>query len=148
MALKPLEIQKKGLKTLRKKIKAKKTKLETLLAKQKCISSEDEAWLDHEGNLVDLEKVVDKLETASDYDRDVERCKVVLDARQAAEDALINGGDDDVNDNADKPTNAFLRRDFLKLSISITSHLNGINIPTARRVEADLASIARQMHRL
>ncbi|KAG6858013.1 hypothetical protein C0991_004024, partial [Blastosporella zonata] len=40
---------------------------------QKYISSEDEAWLDHEGNLVDLETVVDKLETASDYERGVER---------------------------------------------------------------------------
>ncbi|KAG6912163.1 hypothetical protein DXG01_016830, partial [Tephrocybe rancida] len=35
--------------------------------------------------------------------------KAVLNAQQAADDALINGGDDDAGDNADKPTDAFLR---------------------------------------
>ncbi|KAG6851764.1 hypothetical protein C0991_006337, partial [Blastosporella zonata] len=54
-----------GLKTLKDEVKAKKTKLKSLLMQQKYISSEDEAWLDHEGNLVDLETVVDKLETAA-----------------------------------------------------------------------------------
>ncbi|KAG6844280.1 hypothetical protein H0H87_008186 [Tephrocybe sp. NHM501043] len=66
-------VLKKGLKTLRNKVKAKKIKLKTLLAEQKSILCKDEVWLDHEGNLVDLEKVVDKLETALDYERDVER---------------------------------------------------------------------------
>ncbi|KAG6828173.1 hypothetical protein H0H87_002752, partial [Tephrocybe sp. NHM501043] len=66
-------VLKKGFKTLRDKVKAKKGKLKILLAEQKSILSKDEAWMDHKGNLVDLEKVVDKLETASDYERCVER---------------------------------------------------------------------------
>ncbi|KAG6916010.1 hypothetical protein DXG01_008820 [Tephrocybe rancida] len=39
---------------------------------------------------------------------DEDICKAVLNAQQAAQDALINGGNDDVDDNADKPTDAFL----------------------------------------
>ncbi|KAG6849703.1 hypothetical protein C0991_011138, partial [Blastosporella zonata] len=80
---------------------------------------------------------------------DEDICKAVLDARQAQEDTLIMGGDNDVDDDADMPlTDGCLRRDFLKLSVSITSHLNSMNDPIARRVEADLASITRQMRRL
>ncbi|KAG6848709.1 hypothetical protein C0991_012603, partial [Blastosporella zonata] len=80
---------------------------------------------------------------------DEEICKAVLDARLAQEDALITGGDNDVDDDADiTPTDGCFRRDFIKLAVSITSHLNSMNDPIARRVEADLASITRQIRRL
>ncbi|KAG6892040.1 hypothetical protein C0992_002159, partial [Termitomyces sp. T32_za158] len=69
MGLKPLEILKKGLKILKKEVKTKKEHLQAQLAAWKPISVEDEAWFDHEGNLVDFEAVMDSLETASDYER-------------------------------------------------------------------------------
>ncbi|KAG6855502.1 hypothetical protein H0H87_001949 [Tephrocybe sp. NHM501043] len=55
----------------------------------------------------ELINLIDKIECLhKSTDKDI--CKVVLDAQQAAEDALINGRDDDIDNNADKPTNAFL----------------------------------------
>lgn len=53
MALKPLELLRKGLKTLQNRVKTKKEALEAQLAKKKSISQEDEEWLDNEANLVD-----------------------------------------------------------------------------------------------
>ncbi|KAG6860644.1 hypothetical protein C0995_009065 [Termitomyces sp. Mi166 len=71
MGLNPLEVLKKSLKTLQNEVKAKKIQLEAQLAVQKPISSEDKAWLDQDGNLVDLVAVVENLETASDYEREL-----------------------------------------------------------------------------
>ncbi|KAG6823822.1 hypothetical protein H0H92_008962 [Tricholoma furcatifolium] len=55
------------------KVKDKKNKIERLLADRKPISSADEAWLDNDANLVDFEVVVENLDSASDYDRGLER---------------------------------------------------------------------------
>ena len=50
MAVKPLEILKKGLETLQKQVKSKKDQLQACLAEKKSISSQDEDWLDHKAN--------------------------------------------------------------------------------------------------
>lgn len=49
---KPLEVLKKGLKALRKQVKTRREKLQGLLASKQKIPSQDEDWLDNEGNLV------------------------------------------------------------------------------------------------
>jgi len=71
--LKPLKVLKKGLKILHNQVKAKRDKLQGLLAKKKSISPEDEEWLDHAANFVDEQQVLDALENASDYERGLER---------------------------------------------------------------------------
>ncbi|KAH0578796.1 hypothetical protein H2248_002993 [Termitomyces sp. 'cryptogamus'] len=91
MGLKSLKILKKGLKTLQNEVKAKKEHLQAQLAAQKPISSEVEAWLDQDGNLVDFVAVVDTLETASDYERglielDVQQQGLIRKLREAAGD--------------------------------------------------------------
>ena len=61
MPLGPLEVQKKGLKTLQAQVKAKKEKLQAQLHEKKSISSLDEKWLDNEANLVDEQQVLEAL---------------------------------------------------------------------------------------
>ncbi|KAG6881883.1 hypothetical protein C0993_012560 [Termitomyces sp. T159_Od127] len=73
MGLKPVEALKKGLKILQTEVKAKKEHLQAQLAARKPISPDDETWLDHDGNLVDFVVVVNTLETASDYERELTR---------------------------------------------------------------------------
>jgi hypothetical protein len=73
MALKPLEILKKGLKALQKKVQSKKDQLQACLAEKQSISSQDGDWLDHEANLVDGRHVIDALECTSDYEKGLER---------------------------------------------------------------------------
>jgi hypothetical protein len=72
MTLKPLEILKKGLAKLSQKTKTKRDELKAKLSRNDTISSADEQWLDHDGNLVDEQRVLDRLESASDYDRGIE----------------------------------------------------------------------------
>ena len=76
MTLKPLEILKKGLAKLSQKTKAKRDELKAKLSRSETISSADERWLDGDGNLVDEQRVLDTLESASDYDRGVERLDI------------------------------------------------------------------------
>ena len=73
MAVKPLEILKKGLETLQKQVKSKKDQLQACLAEKKLISSQDEDWLDHEANSVDEHRIIDALERASDYEKGLGR---------------------------------------------------------------------------
>jgi hypothetical protein len=73
MPLKPLEVLKKGLKTLCDQVKAKKSQLWTQLAEGNSISSQEEKWLDAEADLVKEARLVDILENASDYERGIER---------------------------------------------------------------------------
>ena len=65
----PIDVLKKGLKTLRKQTDARKLNIQADLKAQKSTTESDEAWLDGEGNLVDEERVINLLENASDYDR-------------------------------------------------------------------------------
>ena len=66
---KPLEVLKKGLKALRKQVKTRREKLQGLLASKQKIPSQDEDWLDNEGNLVVEKQVVETLDNSSDYER-------------------------------------------------------------------------------
>lgn len=68
MALKPLEVLKKGLANFTETIKTCKKELGAKLARAETISSSDERWLDGEANTVDEQRVLDTLESASDYD--------------------------------------------------------------------------------
>ena len=69
----PVATLKKGLAEFSKKIKARKDKLTEKLANKEQISSSDEHWLDHEANTVDEQRVLDILEAASDYEKEVGR---------------------------------------------------------------------------
>ncbi|KAF5336776.1 hypothetical protein D9757_015540 [Collybiopsis confluens] len=69
----PLEVLKKALSALKKKHRTRAEKLRQKLAKKEKRSEEDEAWLDGEANLVDEERVIDKLGNASDYEREIGR---------------------------------------------------------------------------
>ena len=66
MALKPLDVLKKGLKLLQHRVKAKREEIQARLADKKSISSQEEKWLDNEANLVDEQQVLDTLEKASE----------------------------------------------------------------------------------
>ena len=72
MTLKPLEVLKKGLAKLSQKTKTKQDELTAKLSRSETILSADEQWLDHDGNLIDEQHVLDILESASDYNRGVE----------------------------------------------------------------------------
>ena len=69
MALKPLDILKKGLAKFSNNTKDHKDKLNAKLSQRETISSVDEQWLDHDANTVDEQRVLDDLEAASDYKR-------------------------------------------------------------------------------
>ena len=73
MVLNPLNVLKKGLKTLRNQVKTKKEQLQTWLAEGKSISSQEEKWLDGEANFIDEDHVLEALELASDYEWGLER---------------------------------------------------------------------------
>ena len=73
MAPNPIATLKKGLVEFSKKIKARKDKLTDKLAKNEKISDDDEHWLDHEANTVDEQRVLDALEAASDYKKEIGR---------------------------------------------------------------------------
>lgn len=65
--MKPVDLLKKGLKKLQDQTHARKGALEAALKANQPISEADEEWLDHTGNLVDEERIVNMLEHASDY---------------------------------------------------------------------------------
>lgn len=67
-----LDVLKKGLARLKNQVNSRKNDLLSRLHRKETISSEDEHWLDHDGNLVD-EALVDSLENASDYERGLGR---------------------------------------------------------------------------
>ncbi|KAF8314380.1 uncharacterized protein EI90DRAFT_3013815 [Cantharellus anzutake] len=66
--MKQVNILKKGLKKLQDETSDRKRKLEADLQALRPISEVDEEWLDNTGNLVDEERVVGELETASDLE--------------------------------------------------------------------------------
>jgi hypothetical protein len=73
MPLKPLDILRKGLKSLENEVKAKRDHLLARLADQKSITSSEEHWLDNDANLIDEELILDALEKASDYEMGIAR---------------------------------------------------------------------------
>ena len=46
------------------------------LAKKEQLSDDDENWLDNDGNLVNEQRVIETLDTASDFERGLERLSV------------------------------------------------------------------------
>ena len=71
--MKPVEILKKGLSKLQNQTCDRKAHLQACLQAGQSISNSDEEWLDHDGNLVDEEQLVDDLNNASDYDQRLKR---------------------------------------------------------------------------
>jgi hypothetical protein len=88
-----LDVLKKGLATLKDHIKTRKDGLLARLARKEKISDADTAWFDRgAANHVDEDRVVEKLETASDYGRgfgrlDVKELGLVESLKQLAEGA-------------------------------------------------------------
>ena len=72
MTPKPLDVLKKGLSKITHGVKVCKDELKAKLAWKESISSADEHWLDHEGNTVDEQQIIETLDAASDYERGVE----------------------------------------------------------------------------
>ncbi|KAJ7798122.1 hypothetical protein B0H14DRAFT_3492881 [Mycena olivaceomarginata] len=64
-----LEVLKQGFRALKKHISPRKEALEKRLAENESMTSDDERWLDGEGNVCDEEWALKDLETASDYER-------------------------------------------------------------------------------
>ena len=88
-------------------------------------------------NLVDESRIMD--ETTDD-----EICWAVLDARRAQEEALINGGDDDADDDASVepcPTH----REVLQAASVLNKYSDTLDDPIARKLEGVLASFRHQM---
>jgi hypothetical protein len=54
---KPLDVLKKGLSKVTQSLKVRKDELNAKLAQKESISSSDEHWLDHEGNIIDDQHV-------------------------------------------------------------------------------------------
>ena len=75
-ALKPLDVLKKGLSRFSEKIKFRKDTLSSKLSRRETISSEDERWLDNEVNTTDEQRVLETLESASDYERGVQKLDI------------------------------------------------------------------------
>ncbi|KIK76973.1 hypothetical protein PAXRUDRAFT_168237 [Paxillus rubicundulus Ve08.2h10] len=69
----PVEVLKKGLTKLHDQIRERKAKLEVKLKASQPISEVDEDWLDGDGNLIDEERVVETLDSASDYEQGLAR---------------------------------------------------------------------------
>ncbi|KAG6839170.1 hypothetical protein C0991_011817, partial [Blastosporella zonata] len=59
MATKALETLQKGLSSLKKQIKTRRDSLLKQLSEKQTISDADANWLDHEGNPVDEERVLE-----------------------------------------------------------------------------------------
>ena len=66
--MEPITALKKGLKKLQDQVFIRKASLEAALKANQAISEADEEWLDHDGNLVDEERLVHELDTALDYE--------------------------------------------------------------------------------
>jgi hypothetical protein len=112
----PLNILKKGLKALRKRVASRKTQLEADLKAGKTISAEEEEWLDGAGNLVDEEHVVQVLDNGSDYERGLERLD--MKNRGIVRELISLGGGD-----KEPPSKKRKRTSFIKYqSRKLTGH--------------------------
>jgi hypothetical protein len=97
MVSNPLEVLRKGLKTLHDQVKAKKEQLQAQLAEGKSIPLQDAEWLDGEANLVDEDRVLEALEKASNYEQGLEGLDegqrgLVMKLQQAAGEILKSAG--------------------------------------------------------
>jgi hypothetical protein len=97
-------------------------------------------------NRMDIEALLNPADESHVIDEttDEEICQAVLDARKAQEEGPINGGDNDVDDDAPVepcPT----RREVLQAAAVINKYIDGVDDPSARKLEGILASFKRQM---
>ena len=69
----PLYSLQKGLQILQNQVQSRKSRIGTDLKANKVLTESDEEWLDGEGNLVDEERVVQDLQSASDYEMGLKR---------------------------------------------------------------------------
>ena len=63
---------KKAFSRITQSFKVRNDELNAKLAQKETISSSDEHWLDHKGNTIDEERIIETLEATSDYERGVE----------------------------------------------------------------------------
>jgi hypothetical protein len=68
-----LDTLKKGFKQLSARINDKRCKLVARLSRKEAILSSNADWLDQDRNTVDEQRILDTLESASDYERAVEQ---------------------------------------------------------------------------
>jgi hypothetical protein len=99
-----------------------------------------------QGNRMDIEALLNPVDESHVVDEvtDEEIFHAVIDARNAQEDGPINGGDDDIDDNASIeacPT----RREVLQAATVISQYVDSVDGPLARKLEMVLASFGRQM---
>ena len=69
----PFSILRKGLNTLKYRVQTCKIDLEAKLRPKEKSMDADEEWLDNDGNVIDEQHILETLETASNYERGVER---------------------------------------------------------------------------
>ena len=85
-----IDVLKKGLKFLKKRVASRKEQLEADLKAGHIISAEDEEWLDGAGNLIDEERVVEVLDNESDYEKGLE--KLDMKDRDIVQELISLGG--------------------------------------------------------
>lgn len=97
-------------------------------------------------NRMDIEGLLNSADESHVIDEttDEEICQAVLDARKAQEEGPINGGDNDIDNDAPVepcPT----RREVLQAASVINKYIDSVDDPVARKLEGILASFKRQM---
>ncbi|RPD74881.1 hypothetical protein L226DRAFT_535097 [Lentinus tigrinus ALCF2SS1-7] len=78
----------KALSLLEKQVASRKACLEASLAKKETLTPEDEAWLDHDANLVDERYALDVLSCAPNHDAAL--AELTLEQKEALEDILAS----------------------------------------------------------
>jgi hypothetical protein len=97
-------------------------------------------------NRMDINELLNPADEEQNLDEvtDEEICKAVLDAQKAQEEALINGGDDDIDDDA-RVEPCPTCQEVLRAASVISRYADHVDDPVARKLEAVLASFGRQM---
>ena len=68
-----LDILRKGLTKLVASVGTRRDALKAILVKSEPISTSDKLWLDNKANTIDEERVVEALESASDYEQGISK---------------------------------------------------------------------------
>ncbi|KAF8224306.1 hypothetical protein L208DRAFT_1312310 [Tricholoma matsutake] len=87
----------------------------------------------------------DELPQVMEETTDEEICQAMLDARKAQEEGLINGGDDDVDDDSSAIEPCPTHREVLQAASVINKYIDTLDDPIARSLEGVLASFRYQM---
>ncbi|KAF8228864.1 hypothetical protein L208DRAFT_1402999 [Tricholoma matsutake] len=97
-------------------------------------------------NRMDIEALLNPADKSHVIDEttDEEICQAVLDAQKAQEEGLINGGDNDVDDDAPVEPCPTCRK-VLQAAAVINKYIDGVDDPSACKLEGILASFKHQM---